>query len=46
MVSGMLALEVLRLKEQLAGLPEKRFVRPSVLCWITPGLLVTERMDN
>ena len=31
MVSGMLALEVLRLKEQLEGSLEKRIVRPSVL---------------
>ena len=42
----MLALEVLGQKEQLAGLPEQRFVRPSVLRWITPGSLVTEMKDN
>ena len=42
----MLALEVPRLKEQLEDSLEKRFGRPSVLHWITPGLLVTKRMDD
>ena len=42
----MLALEVLRLKEQLEDSLEKGFFRPSVLHWITPGLLVTKRMDD
>ena len=40
----MLALEVPGLKEHLEDLLEKRFVRPSVSPWITPGLLVTKRM--
>ena len=34
------------LNEQLEDLLGKRFVRPSVLRWITPGLLVTKRMDD
>ena len=42
----MLALELAKLKEQLEDSLEKRIVRPSVLRWITPGLLVMERKDN
>ena len=42
----MLALEVSGLNEQLEDFLEKRFVRPSVLHWITTGLLVTKRKDD